>query len=759
MLKQNDEARYMSFGVRFWGLLTVIFFTFGLLCFILFSQASKNKDANEVYIAKLEQQLTESNEKYAKSMAAASNELYGQGRRKDALYVLKDVLVMDGADSLMPYSPEVRFALTQALGVYASGTAYVPLCEMKMDKGVRELSLSEEQTRLLIRDSFDEYLLYDTDSVEEITQITDVEQGSDPFWIGENLYYLDVDKDIAVCTSDGEKLLVEEGSFDYLGYLADRNLYAYAHREVVVVSPHDGKVLKRFVTPELNSLMEVADIYLTTESIFIVAYTAADSLLTEYMPDGTFVARHTLSDMDPGMHLAAGERFYYLTPYEQASRQLICYDVVTQETVWSTVFSLSDVKTMMLSADQSHIIAANDNQLMVFDADGSCVYEKNYMNEILAVECRQRSNSVRVILSDNTYELISVSDWTETTSSFFDKQPQTEADAIAVCGDCVFVHFREGGDLFQYGISRNLSAEYVEDTQEGIVNRRGTLQMVCRDSGKEREYTLYDFETGEIKVEMAGEYRSFAFVEDGSEYFILYGSTLDVCSVEDGTVAYSFENASMPLFSSDYDAVYLPGMENGVYNLLTGEKVGTMMNKADAKSLNLILGNRGETYALLTESLDNILLYETKTQELIAQESISLINAKEVFFSDDGEYLAILNQNTVVDIYDGTTLKKRTTLYETEGIDEDCVLWYEAPLQSYIMKANGRAYVLDAGLHPVADMSGLVAYNKKTGRFLRKDDVGYWYIQYLSYDRLAEMGQHLMQEYEADEDVQARYPL
>ena len=81
MLKQNDEARYMSFGVRFWGLLTVIFFTFGLLCFILFSQASKNKDANEVYIAKLEQQLTESNEKYAKSMAAASNELYGQGRR------------------------------------------------------------------------------------------------------------------------------------------------------------------------------------------------------------------------------------------------------------------------------------------------------------------------------------------------------------------------------------------------------------------------------------------------------------------------------------------------------------------------------------------------------------------------------------------------------------------------------------------------------------------------------------------------------
>ena len=118
-----------------------------------------------------------------------------------------------------------------------------------------------------------------------------------------------------------------------------------------------------------------------------------------------------------------------------------------------------------------------------------------------------------------------------------------------------------------------------------------------------------------------------------------------------------------------------------------------------------------------------------------------------------------MNQNTVVDIYDGTTLKKRTTLYETEGIDEDCVLWYEAPLQSYIMKANGRAYVLDAGLHPVADMSGLVAYNKKTGRFLRKDDVGYWYIQYLSYDRLAEMGQHLMQEYEADEDVQARYPL
>ena len=759
MLKQNDEARFMSFGVRFWGLLTVIFFIFSFLCFILFSQASKNMDEKEVYIAKLEQQLTESNAKYAKSMASASNELYGQGRRKDALYVLKDVLVMDDADSLMPYAPEVRFALTQALGVYASGTAYVPNREIEMDREVRELSLSEEHTRLLVRDSFDEYVLFDTESVEEIAQITDVEPGRDPFWIGENLYYLDVDKDIAVCTAEGEKFLVEEGSFDYLGYLADRNLYAYAHREVVVVNPHDGKVLKRFVTPELNSLMEVDDIYLTTESIFIVAHTAADSLLTEYMPDGTFVTRHTLLDMDPGMHLAAGEKIYYLTPYEQASRQLVCYDTGTQETVWSTVFSLSDVKTMMLSDDESHIIVANENQLMVFGLDGSCVYEKNYLNEILAVECRQRSNSLRVILSNNTYELVSVSDWTETTSSFFDKQPQTESDAIAVCGDCVFVHFCEGGDLFQYGISRNLSAEYIEDTQEGIVDRRGMLQMICRESGKEREYTLCDFETGEIIVEMKGEYRSFAFVEDGSKYFILYGSTLDVCSVEDGSVVYSFENASMPLFSSDYDAVYLPGMENGVYNLLTGEKVGTMMNKADAKSLNLILGDRGETYALLTEALDNILLYETKTQELIAQESISLINAKEVFFSDDGAYLAILNQNADVDIYDGKTLKKRITLYDAEGIDKECALWYEAALQSYILKANGRAYILDSGLHPVADISGLVAYNKKTGRMLRKDDMGYWCIPYLSYDRLVEMGQHLIQEYEADEDVQAKYPL
>ncbi len=759
MFKQNEDIRNHSFGVRFWGLLTAVCFSFGLLCFILFSQASKSTDEKEKYIAQLEQDIRCSNELHAKAMAAASDELYDLGKRNDALYVLKDVMNAS-EDGMMPYSSEVRYALTQALGVYASDVSYVPLKNSVLEHAAVSMSLSEERTRFYLYDEAGNYLFMDSTTMSEIAVIDDVAQGAKPIWIGESLFYIDRDNDIAVCSEEGSKLLVEEGDYAYLSYAIDRNLYAYAYREVSVISPKDGRVLKRFVTPQLNSLMEVDDIYLTTERIFILAHSAAETQLLEYTPEGEFVGRRSLSDIEPGKHLADGALLYYLTPYQQINSQLVCYDMLKGEEVWRSTFVLPEIRTMFIHSEnaQKSLFLANATTCLAFGESGECIFEENYNAEILMVEDKRGKDYVRVMLDDNTYRLISTVDWESTRHTFFDKQPENEATAVVLTAEYAFVCFEGQKELYCYGVSRNLQQQYKEDAPEGIVNRRGTLQMVCNDNGAEREYILYDFETGEERARLQGEYRSFAFVEDGAKYFLLYGSTLDVCSVEDASVVYSFENATSPLFSSEYDAVYLPKNENGVYNLVTGEKVGTMMNKADAKTLNLVLGNRGNTYALISENLDNVFLYRTKNGELIAQESISMLHAKDVFFSGDGRILCVLNDADVLELYDGTTLKKRNTLFELDNPGNKADMWYETAIQAYVLDTQGRDYILDTTLTPIADMKGMTAFYRKETSFLL-EEMGYRYVPFLPYERLVEMGQHIILEYEPEDEIHMKYPL
>ena len=282
--------------------------------------------------------------------------------------------------------------------------------------------------------------------------------------------------------------------------------------------------------------------------------------------------------------------------------------------------------------------------------------------------------------------------------------------------------------------------------------------MVCNDTEKKREYILYDFATGKERVRIENEYRSFAFVEDGSKYFILYGSTLDVCSVKDGSVVYSFEYASQPLFSADFDAVYLPKNENGIYDLTTGEKVGTMMNKADAKSLNLVLGNRGDTYALISENMKEVFIYKTRRQELLAQGEMDLRYAKEIFFSTDGKLLCVLNASDALELYDAETLEKRTTIIGLDKPGTNLCLWYETAIYSYVLDTANRDYILDSSLGVIADMKGITGFDREQHAFLL-EEMGYRYVPYLSYEMLMEMGQHLMIDYEPSEELLLKYPL
>lgn len=755
MMKKSEGVKDQRFGARFWGMVAVTVLLVVLFGVILFLQISKMRDEKEAYISELQTELAQANKKHAKALAVASEELYHQGKRNDAIYVLKDVMESGQEDV-----PQVRYALTQALGVYASDISYVPLRNLRLEQEAVSLSLSENRMRMVLEDKIGKCFFMDPQTMEMITVIDDLLPESQPFWVGERLFYIDADKDIAVCMEDGSKLLVEEGDFAYLGYTVDRNLYAYAHREVIVISPENGNVLKRFVTPQLNKLMEVEDIFLTTESIFLLTRTAADLQLSEYTPEGTFVRRHDLEDFAFGNYTVSGHFFFYKTTSPEFGDQLVCYDMQEGETLWRSACSMSEIREMITHPDgeQKGIWITDRNTVMAYDAAGTCVFEEHFECEVLSLETKARKEYVRILLGDNTYRIVSTEYWDCTEHSFYDKMPGSDATIIAASAEAVFVFFQDKKELCCYGVSRNLQQKYVEDTYTGIVNKRGTLQMVCNDTEKTREYVLYDFETGEERARLSDEYRSFAFVGDGSRYFVLYGSTLDVCSVEDGSVVHSFGNALQPLFSADYDAVYLPKNENGIYDLTTGEQIGVMMNKADAKSLNLILGDKGTTYALISENKKEVFLYQTRKQELLVQAEMDLVYAKESFFSDDGKLFCVLNASGILELYDAETLQKRTSVIGLETADTGLNLWYEEAISAYVLDTKNRDYILNNSLGVIADMKGITAFDRAQTAFLL-EEMGYRYVPYVSYEMLMEMGQHLMVDYEPSEELRLKYPL
>lgn len=767
MVKKESKEQRVGFSKAFWIVIVCIFLLFAVMCVFLFGRISKEAGV----VASMKEELLvknrELNAQVARDAAEEALALYRMGRQKDAVYALQ--AVYPNEETNMPYVPEVQYALTEAMGVYASNTGYVPVADVPFQDGVKEMSLSPDRTLLAVRDYCDAVTIFDTESFTPVSFIDDLDPEVEPLWAYETFFYVDKDRDILCCDATGERKLIREGDFSYIAYLSDRNLYCHSGKEIIVINPDKKEFVRRFSTKAAGFPENISQVYLTSESVYLVSYNTLKTVLFEYSPDGKLMKKFFLDNADYCEILADGSRFYYLTQSDMGMRELVCFDAAENKEAYRIPIALNRVNDFRIHTGENskHILVQGQDSFYMFTPDGICENAKVFDCDVVEVVSRSKSDNLRIFLQDNTYRVVSIGSELYSKESFYETLPSLRPEFIKPCSDRIFVKFEGTDRVVCCGVSKYLQEEYLEDTAVGVVNRQGTLKMIPKDVDGQREYVIYDFTTGEEKYVFRGEYHSFAFVEDGSEFMVLYGAAVDVYSVEDGSLLYSFANGADPLFSSDYDAVYLPGEEEGIYSLKTGKKVGTMMNKADAEELTVVLGASGNTYAILTEDLKNILLYETKTRDLIAQESISLERARDVFFSNDGKYLGVLLSDSTLEIYNGKTLKKvhtfmdMATVKDTEeeevrpaaesasslNLSNDNALWYVSAIGGYLLDTPGRDYVLNPELSPVAELEDIVGFRRDKMCFIRENGLGYWYVPYVSMETLMQLGAEEVADY------------
>ena len=92
--------------------------------------------------------------------AEKSLSLMKQGYREDAVLVAKEGLPYEGNDR--PYVPEAEYALSEALGAYASDTAYGFDRVLKHEVRVDKVKVNENATKVIVLDKGDNIYIWDT---------------------------------------------------------------------------------------------------------------------------------------------------------------------------------------------------------------------------------------------------------------------------------------------------------------------------------------------------------------------------------------------------------------------------------------------------------------------------------------------------------------------------------------------------------------------------------------------------------------------
>jgi len=182
-----------------------------------------------LFTVKIQKQNKTIQDKYASSMAAASKELYENGRRLDAIYAARSVLP---DRETKDYNEEAYRALIDAMNVYGAAESFVPTDVVQIPSSIISYEISPDKKRMALF-GFDDILYVADIESGEILFETNAEGLYDMGFSGNDAviysigYNVDISETRIVNLNSGEYKLLDE----YAGY---------------VESPEDGRLTFTF---------------------------------------------------------------------------------------------------------------------------------------------------------------------------------------------------------------------------------------------------------------------------------------------------------------------------------------------------------------------------------------------------------------------------------------------------------------------------------------------------------------------------------
>lgn len=224
-LKQRHREQRLKKMFAVWSAISVAILIFAFVCLGLFTVILKQR--NEI------------KDRYAGTVADAAAGLLEDGRRKDAIYVLRSVL-----DMKEQYNVDVYRQMIYALDLYALGEEYIPLRNFSIPSIITDYKLSANNGYLAVGGLNGDYHIIDTKEDEIIYSFESFPIG----WTHANygfdgetgiIYICDDGVFYADLIGDGEKKLYETNSnilsdpnCDITNILVDDKFVGYKNGEI-----------------------------------------------------------------------------------------------------------------------------------------------------------------------------------------------------------------------------------------------------------------------------------------------------------------------------------------------------------------------------------------------------------------------------------------------------------------------------------------------------------------------------------------------
>lgn len=829
-LKQRHKEQRTKKIITIASSIAAVFFIFAMVCMGLALRISSQKntieeqyneieaknieiEANNKAITAQNEEISAQNEtirsqyraeqvKYAESMADVSKELLTKGRKKDALYAIRNAMpsTKDGLD--IPYTSASERALADALGVYNGEGILTPVACYELNASPKVTRISPDGRHVLILDTQDQFSVFDADTGEKTTEFYGFFVEENPEWVNNEAFaYIDGGAlyvfDIVSC----ENYLIHDCAKKFLVDTNKDVLYVYeyecdynTYEESLFLSAYEtsGDYVKKYST-QTNLSDDFLDYYfcqklMTNESGSLVAVISESEgeqriTLSVVMADSGLLILEEQLECPLFQDAALSDRSVYILSQWSVFLETYVSDsflysisLTTGDLEWEKDYREADINRInYLDYGTPRLLLDTAHMMTFINADNG--------NQIKTVPfSREMVNSYFLPYEDSFMRLMVMQDGSILSYTDGDEEAMDASYTLykyinqeAVSGFQMFdtsyyfnyennnyvVRFdrydsegtKDYAEMSEIAGDNAYSAKYSDDYRYALT----TVSSYGSDGEWKYTHTLYDLVKGTLACSITDDLPSVDFIRGEKDRFVIYSNEVRIYDFS-GNPVYekSFDNYSPYVdYSADGSCLLFYDNASGMriaFSLLSEKELLSWYSPYDYE----------EVFAV--EAADRIVIAHGESVDIYSinnSDPIASLNIRYDYFtdfalSDDGKYLFVSAADYTMDIYSVPELNKIKTVYfMNSGISKAI---YCEGINSYLLKTfNGNAYLFDAGFECIADICRADGYIPAEKCFIIRDGEMLYKTQILSYEELVNMADDILKGYEPSEFIKSKY--
>jgi outer membrane protein assembly factor BamB len=439
----------------------------------------------------INRQYQELQDSFATTMASASGNLFEAGRKKDAVYAVRNVIP---DDSEAEANANAVKALYEGMGIYKISNTYSPACAFDTDSMLGELSISGDGRYVLATDETTAYV-YDAETGQVLHSIKSpngyiraVFCGSDGLvWNNDdNSYYYSFSdkKDTPLelparamlsSSDDGMLILADDYEVKKLYFLKDKGNIAFSFDySTGFETPYI--ICTDYIFGEKEITLCFSDLERTN---YIVVLDASDGkVLDKYQLD---------EGAEPSIHLENGILYaaYKQDPDDWQYIDVIALDTRSKNTLWKTTLEDFDLPYGFIFVSDSRLFLSSKNEMAVLDVKNGEVIKRFFdYNTDPLIEGWISDNELFYISSSGKIFECDDYDQTDKTDAFFTKAPDHQISAAKYLGDSLCCVFARENYAVRYSNEMSPLAEKFEEEFETVYPDYADPEEVFADPEK-----------------------------------------------------------------------------------------------------------------------------------------------------------------------------------------------------------------------------------------------------------------------------------